>query len=141
MGKYLTELILEAQRVVDALGSAATAFGYLAISTLAGIVSHIRAIDRRMAELSVLEHISHLMRKGLVAAFVGLLVWLAMRWVGYADSPLGYLIAGVVCVYSREALDIAWFAVKAKAEAAGVPMKRRNRADMRDDSRAGKNEG
>jgi hypothetical protein len=118
---------------VDALGAAATAVGYLLISTLAGVISYIRAVERRIVDGGFAGHIGYLARKGAMAAFVGLLVWLAMRWVGYADSPLGYLIAGIVCVYSREALDLAWWALKSKAESVGVPIRKRNRADMRDD--------
>lgn len=141
MAKFFTELILDAQRAVDALGAAATAVGYILISTVAGIVSYIRAVERRLVDSRIASHVGHLLRKSLVSGFVGLLVWLAMRWVGYADSPLGYLIAGIVCVYAKEALDLAWWALKAKAESFGVPIKKRNRADMRDDRTDRKHEG
>ena len=129
----INDLITEVQRAVDALGATAVALGYLMISTLAGVVSYIRAIDQAKVNAGIGAHITALFRKGLIAAFVGLLIFLAMRWIGYSDSPLGYLIAGIVCVYAGEALDLAWWALKMRAKAMGVPIKDQDRADMGND--------
>lgn len=81
--------------------------GFIILAILGGIVSHIRKYEQSGVELTARQHTWGVVRKimsAMLTSFIVAQLWLAMNW----PVAFGFVVAGIVAVFSGEALDFMW---------------------------------
>mgnify|MGYP003662550798 CR=1 FL=1 len=89
--------------------------GFIILAILGGIVSHIRKYEASGVELTSKQHTWGVLRKimsAMLTSFIVAQLWIAMAW----PVAFGFVVAGIVAVFSGEALDFMWRKLQSAAD-------------------------
>lgn len=121
----LEDVIADLARIRDAIGAAGIAAGYVATSAFGGVVAHLRAAESERQAQGLGGQFRSMLRRTVVAGFVGLLLYFLFAGWGQAASPWGFFCSGVAALYASEALDLLWFLARRRIKAmTGVDLKK-----------------
>ena len=88
--------------------------GYVALAIFGGGVAFVKALDLTENPPVKIRFYAELMRRLLVACFVGVLGYAFTKAYG-PQPPLVWVVAGLSGVFAAEALDFIWVMVKEQA--------------------------
>jgi hypothetical protein len=88
--------------------------GYLLVSVIGGAGAYVKEWEDKHPERTLRQHLAALLRKLFLALFAGMLWYWLVVWQQMTGSPLSYLGATLVGLYSGEFLDFLWTQMKTR---------------------------
>jgi small-conductance mechanosensitive channel len=95
--------------------------GYLLVSIVGGAAAFVKEWEDKNPTRTFMQNIWALWRKLFFALVSGLLWYNIVVWQSLTGSPLSYLGATLVGLYSTEFLDFLWTQMKARIGTMGTP--------------------
>lgn len=111
---WLLEWLDAATAVARKIETIAPSLGYLAVSILGGAAAYVKEWEDKYPNRTKREHACALFRRLLFALISGILWYQIVAWQGMLGSPLSYIGATLVGLYSAEFLDWLWAMMKSR---------------------------